>query len=535
MKNRDYIIVGAGAAGCVLANRLSEDPDVQVLLLEAGSSDNRLQSRVPAGVGFALENPDLNWQFGAEPDSSRRDRREYWPAGRMLGGGTSINGMMFVRGHPADYDQWAQNGCTGWAYRDVLPYFKKLENNELGAGPFHGANGPLSVSFSRAPHPLDRVVMAAAQELGIHANPDLNGEKAEGFGPCQLSQRNGWRHGTSTAYLDPIRKRKNLMVKTRVTVERILFENNTAIGVAARENDKEIHYFASQGVIVAAGAIASPKLLMLSGIGPTQALADLGIKTQVDNPSVGANLQEHAGVSTSAHVTVKTHTSDLGPLALIGHIARFLVGGTGPLTASVGQLHGFVRTDPAMALPNIQIIYSPTAIEKSDSGGRPYSKPAITITAGLCRTRSRGRVSLASADPAAKPVINHSLLSDPNDLAELVAGLEIALRFYRTDSLSPYVVDIRFPKPEETSKQTLEDYVREESILMYHPSGTCRMGSDAESVVTPGLNVRGVDHLWVADASIIPTIPAGNINASCIMIGEKAADLVRAAQKRSVK
>ncbi len=529
MSDWDFIVVGAGSSGCVVAHRLSEDAGTRVLLLEAGGSDKRWQSRVPAGVGAALADFDTNWQYAAEKDDSRLGRRDVWPAGRMLGGGSSLNGMMFVRGHPADYDRWSTLGCHGWSYDEVLPYFQKLEDNESGASSVRGKGGPQVVRGSRAPHALDTSVLAAASELGIPFNPDLNGSSREGFGPCQLSQKRGWRHGVATAYLRSVGNRPNLKTVIRARVDKLLFVENRAVGVVASLNGRSISYSASRGVVVCAGAVASPKLLMLSGIGPPDQLGEMGIMPIATRAGVGSNLQDHAGVSATAETSMKTHTSRRNPLSALALLFQFLVFGRGPLTASVGQLHGFIRSNADQKFPNLQLIYSPTCIEKTKTGGRPYPGNAMTLTAGLCYSRSSGRIRLSSPDPADAPEIEHQLLSHPEDCADLAEGLRWALRLYRTHALSASITRMLEPQGDSWAQAILEQYVREHAFLMYHACGTCAMGTDSSSVVSPKLSVHGVDRLWVADASIIPRIPAGNINATCIMIGEKAADLIRQA------
>jgi choline dehydrogenase len=524
----DYVIVGGGTAGCVLANRLSTDPDVSVLLLEAGGSDAHPFSRVPAATGLAIGNRRMNWFYSSEPDPSRAGRVEMWPAGKLLGGGSSINGMMFVRGNPWDYDHWQSLGNPGWDYAGVLPYFRRLEKNERGANAYRGQDGPQSVAEVRIKHPLTDAFVEAMQELGVARNPDLNGASQEGVDYCQVTQRRGRRHSTSAAYLEPVRGRPNLEVRMHAVAEGIELAGSRAVGVRYRHGAVPAVAHARRGVIVTAGAIASPKLLLLSGIGPAQHLRQQGIEVRHELPGVGRNLQEHPGFIVSPHVNVPTLTSDLGPLAILREGWRYLTRGSGALSFPVGHAHAFVRTRDGLPAPNVQIIFSPSAFDHHEKGATPYTKPAITLAVGLCRSQSRGEIRLRSANPADAPSIDHALLGSDDDVAQLVEGVRLARRLFTTRAFGRYFRDERKPGREFESDAALADVVRQTSFLMYHPCGTCRMGPDSDAVVDAGLRVRGLEGLWVADASIMPTLPAGNINATCIMIGEKAADLIAA-------
>jgi choline dehydrogenase len=526
----DYIIVGGGSAGCVLAARLSEDPGRRVLLLDAGRPDNHPYNRVPAGQMPAFTRPDMNWLYQAEPDPTLEGRVNLWPAGKVLGGGSAINGMMYVRGHRLDYQHWAELGCSGWDYAGVLPYFRRLEANEAGGNAFRGADGPQGVSMVRIEHPLNHAFVAAAQAIGIPFNPDLNGELAEGVGYCQATQRNGLRHSTARAYLHPARGRANLRIVHHAEVTRVLLEGRVARGVAGTRGGAAFEFRARRGVILSAGAIASPKLLLLSGIGAGAELARHGIALRHELPGVGRNLQEHAVAGLGVRFRgIGTLTSELGPLAALRHGLDFLFRRRGALTTAIGHVHALARTREGLATPNVQIIFAPSDFELTDKGAVPCREPRATLGVGLCHARSFGEVRLRSADPAAAPVIDHRLLAAAEDRRDLVEGCRLARQLVQAEPFARHVECELEPGPRTQSDEDWERYLRANAGLMYHPCGTCRMGRGEDAVVDPELRVRGLDGLWVADASIIPAIPAGNINASCIMIGEKAADLVRAA------
>jgi len=526
-KETDYIIVGGGSAGCVIANRLSADADTSVALLDAGRKDNHLYTRVPAGQMGAFTRPDMNWLFTAQPDPSINHREQWWPAGRVLGGGSSINGMMFVRGHAGDYDDWAANGCTGWSYREVLPYFKRLERNEAGADEWRGDSGPLSVSSVRIDHPLTDAFVASAEAIGIRRNHDLNGKEAEGVGYCQASQRNGWRHSTAQAFIRPIKHRPNLQVEHHATVTRILLENGQAVGVEYSQRGHTRRLHARRGVILSAGAMVSPKLLMLSGIGDPEQLAAHGIETKLSMPSVGKNLQEHAvGRVEVRFAGMGTITSDLNLFTAVRHGIDYLLRGRGALATCIGHAMALVRTSPAVTRPDAQIIFAPLDFTLTEKGARPSFEPTVTFGIGLCHAHSRGEIRLRSGDPFDAPIIDYPLLGDARDMATLIAASRLTRQLIAADPIARYVEAELMPGEQVQSDADWETYLRETAGLMYHPCGTCRMGSDSASVVDPSLKVRGIHRLWVADASVIPEIPAGNINATCIMIGEKAADLI---------
>jgi len=530
----DLIVVGGGSAGAVLAARLSEDGARSVLLLEAGRSDRHPFTRVPALNIGAVQNPAFDWGFKTEPDPSRGGRIDHWAAAKVLGGGSAINGMMFIRGHRHDYDRWATElGCAGWDHASVLPYFRKLETSSRGADAFRGGTGPLSVDEVRMTHPLTAAWMAAAQAAGVPACADLNGGDAEGVDRVQVSQRRGWRASTSAEYLRPARRRANLQVELRAEVQKILVSDGRARGVEYLQGGQRKTVHARGGVVVAAGTMASPKLLMLSGIGPGAQLAGLGIPVLCDLPGVGANLQDHVGTHYAVAVDQHTLNTDRHPLRLLLHAGNFLLRGRGPLATPIGHAQAFVRTRPGLAAPNLQLIMAPLAFDLDAQGKIVLAgEAAISTMVAVNRPASRGRLSLRSADPQDPPRIEHALLGADDDLEQLAEGLALARRIAQQAPLAAHVKHERLLFSQLQTHEQLRDFARAASICMYHPAGTCRMGDtrrDAEAVVDPQLRVRGVDGLWVADASVIPALPAGNINATVVMIGEKAADHIAGA------
>lgn len=524
----DYIIVGGGSAGCVLANRLSANPAHRVLLLDAGRSDKHLYTRIPAGQMYVFPRTDMNWLYMAEPDPSRNNRVDIWPAGKIIGGGSAINGMMYVRGHKSDYDHWAAQGNSGWSYDDVLPYFKRLEDSEAGEESQRGRDGPQAVSWVRIDNPLNQAFVDSAKEVGIPFNADLNGASQEGVGFCQATQKRGWRHSTAQAFLRPAQERPNLRVELGAQVSKVIVEDGRASGVRYMCDGETHETSAQHGVIVSAGAIASPKLLMLSGIGPAAQLQNFGIDVVADLPGVGQNLQEHPVVRMSFHVkNARTITSDLRrPFYSLLHGLDYVFRGCGALATCIGHAQAMAHTRDGLDAPNAQLIFAPLSYDLTEEGPKPYTKPAVGFGIGLCRIQSQGEISLRSDEIADPPLINYSLLDNPDDVAQLREACQLTRKIMQAKAFANYFVDERLPGTHIQSDAEWEDHIRETAALMYHPSGTCKMGQDAMAVVDQNLKVRGVDGLWVADASIFPTVPAGNINATCIMVGEKAADLI---------
>lgn len=526
----DYIVIGGGSAGAVVANRLTEDAACTVLLLEAGGSDMHPFTRIPAGSALAIASPKFNWMYDVEPDPSRAGRVDIWPAGKVLGGGSSINGMMFVRGNSWDYDLWGQKGATGWDYQGVLPYFRKMESFALGSDEWRGGEGPQHVDRTKVPNELTDLWIKSAEAIGIARNDDLNGASQEGVGYCDASQKDGWRHSTAQAYIRPIKsRRRNFSLQLRAFVEKILIEDGRAVGVRYRQGDRVIEVKARKGVVLSAGAIASPKLLMLSGVGPVEDLAAHGIAVKAASPEVGRNLQEHPAVIMSFHVNRPSLGSNRNPVSDLLHGMNFIFRGKGPLTTGIGHAQALVKTDPRYAAPNVQLIISPFSYDFDERGPKLYGKPSVGLAVGLARPESRGTVGLRSANPADKPLIRYPLLGEQSEVDQMVAGCKILRRIAHAEPFRQVLVDERLPGAEVADDAALEAYIREFAFPMYHVSCTCRMGSDAASVVDPQLRVRGVQGLWVVDASVMPTLPAGNINASAIMIGEKGSDLIKQA------
>ena len=524
----DYVIVGAGSAGCVLAHRLSSDPSVRVALLEAGPRDDSALIRTPAAVGALLRHPLYNWNFRTTPQRALNNRVIPVPRGRVLGGTGSINGMVYTRGHPKDFDEWARAGCRGWSYRDVLPYFIRSENNEAWPdSPYHGVGGPMNV-IDIVPHnPLvDRFVDAAAS-LGYRRCEDFNAGEPDGFGPRQATIRRGRRESTAAAFLRPAVHRGNLAIFTNTLARRILIESGRATGVEYERGGAVARVKGRAEVILCAGAIGSPHLLMLSGVGDSGALRPLGIVPRCHLPAVGANLQDHLAI-TIAMRTQSTESYGLSwrtlPRAL-WTLADYVFRHRGALASNVFEAHGFVRTQPAIERPDVQIIFIPA--HRNASGFPIPIGHGLGINVALLRPWSRGTISLAGPDPHLAPAIDPNVLSVPSDLNPLIRGFRIARSILRAPAFESCVATELAPGIEVQTDREIEEYVRRSAFTVFHPCGTCRMGGDADSVVDAQLRVRGVTGLRVADASVFPTIVGGNTNAAVVMVAEKAADLIR--------
>ncbi len=517
----DYIIVGAGSAGCVLANRLSADPGIQVLLLEAGPTDQKLEIKIPAAFA-KLFKTERDWAYETDPDPGAGRRRHFWPRGRALGGSSSINAMIYIRGNRRDFDAWAARGNRGWRYADVLPYFKRAENQARGGDAFHGTGGPLDVADLVQPNPLTIAFVEAMSELGVPPNPDFNASEQDGAGIYQVTQRRGRRASAATAYLAPAMRRPNLKVKTGARVDRIVFDNGRATGVVVARGPREETISAQRGVILCGGAINSPQALMLSGIGPADHLREMKIDLILDAPGVGQNLQDHI-VCGAIFNCLKPVTLDSAET--IPNLLRFVFAGAGPLTSNVAEGGAFVRSLSDLEQPDVQFHFAPAFF--IDHGfANPKGRAGFSIGPTLIRPKSRGAITLRSANPGAPPRIVANYFADPADMATLIRGLKLARETGHARAFAAFRGDEYLPGPAIADDEGWAAHARSYCQTLYHPAGTCRMGADTLAVVDDQLRVLGIGGLWVVDASIMPDVVAGNTNAAVIMIAEKAADLI---------
>jgi choline dehydrogenase-like flavoprotein len=526
MEDTDIIVVGGGSAGSAMTGRLAE-AGLSVTLIEAGGTDRHMRSRIPALTSAIVQNPAYDWCHQVEPDPSLGGRADIWPAGKMLGGGSALNGMMFIRGHRWDYDEWARQGAAGWGYESVLPYFRRMEDNERGADQWRGTGGPIAVSEGRARYPITDQWIAAAQAAGIARSPDLNGEHAEGVDYVQVSQRKGERCSAARGYLHERRGGKAPTILLGAQLLRILIEEGRATGIVYWQDGVEKTLRARHGVVLSAGSMNTPRLLMLSGIGPADHLRAHGITVVRDLPGVGTNLQDHVGTHVVNEVDVRTLNSDAQGLRGAWQVLRYALARRGALTTAIGHAQAFVKSRADLPAPNLQISFAAFAFDFDEQGRLMLRKtPSVSTLVGLMRPSHRGRISLRSADPFAPPKIEHRQLGSDDDIDQIVEGIGIARAILNETPIATHIKAELRPGAALIDPEQLRGYVRMASIPLYHPVGTAKMGraDDTQAVVDADLAVLGVDGLWVADASVMPTLPAGNTNATAIMIGDKGAD-----------
>lgn len=525
----DFVVIGGGSAGCVVAARLSEDPKNRVILLEAGGTAGSFLVEIPAGFARMLLKDRFDWQYQQLPDKSINGRRFVWSAGKMLGGGSSLNGQVYIRGMPNDFNRWASAGAAGWSWQDVWPYFLRSERWHGQPSQDHGSHGPLSVAPMSDPHPLCAVFRDACEQVGLPPLDDYNGGAMDGSFLTQTTQRDGWRCSTEKAYLREARKRPNLKVITNASVEYLVREDGRIAGATYRQGGEDKTVRASREIIVCAGTMGSPTLLMRSGIGPAEDLKALGIPVILNRRQVGSNLQEHAAVSQNKFVNQATINSQLAPHLVLRDLARFLRNRRGPLGAPAVQAMAMARTRNGIEEPDAQIHFLPLAYNVepdtvSSAEAEMPKEPCVSIMASLTRPQSRGRVTL---NASREPVIDHRLLGDDRDVDALVRAMRFVDAIFNTNAMREIVIADRMPSKVPDNDEGWVRYIRDKALIAYHPVGTCRMGSDEDAVVDPQCRVRGIDGLRVVDASIMPSITSGNTNATAIMIGEKGAEMIQ--------
>ena len=523
----DFIVVGAGSAGCVMAARLSEDPATSVVLLEAGGDDWNRWIHIPLGFGKTFADPSVNWCYQTEPDAGAAGRSIFWPRGKVLGGSSSINGMVYIRGQHEDFDLWRQMGCTGWSAQDVLPYFKRSEHQTRGADDWHGSDGPLVVSDVESGHPLCEAFIRACNELGYPTNQDFNGASQDGVGYHQTTTRNGRRCSTAVGYLKPAAQRRNLRVVTGALAERLVFEGRRCTGVAFRQDGFAVTARARREVILCGGAINSPQLLLLSGIGPQQHLTDLGIPVVHHLPGVGQAMQDHysAPIKLKCRYPITVNDIMLSPLKMLNTGLQYYLGRRGAMAAISAQVALFARTRPELATPDIKMSISVFSADRPQDGLHKFS--GFTIIVYQLRPESRGEIRLKSPRAADAPAIIPNYLATDTDRRTITDGLFLGRRLLATPHLQTYVAEEFLPGPAVQTDAQMLEHARNRGTTVFHPTSTCKMGIDPMAVVDPELRVHGIGGLRVVDASVMPTVVSGNTNAATIMIGEKAADLVR--------
>ncbi|HEX5805909.1 MAG TPA: GMC family oxidoreductase N-terminal domain-containing protein, partial [Macromonas sp.] len=508
----DYIIVGGGSAGCVLANRLSEDPACQVLLVEAGGEADSFLVRMPAGMAKLIANPRYDWQYPSERDPSIHNRRFLWSGGKVLGGGSSINGQVYIRGSRADYQSWVDQGAQGWSFDDCLPYFRRSEDFAGPAGESHGHGGPQSVAQLRDPHPLAQNFLQACEQVGLPRLDDYCNGDQHGAYLTLATQKDGLRCSTAHGHLAAARQRPNLTVLTKAQAQRILFDGQRAVGVQVKRDGQLLTLKARTEVIVSAGAMGSPALLMRSGIGPAAHLQAHGIEVLADRPGVGSNLQEHIGIGINKVVNQPTYNSQMSPLNIGCHMANFFLHKRGPMVTPAVQAMACAKTAPELDEPDVQVHFLPLSYDMTPEVecaalAKMTPEPTITILANVCHPRSRGTVRLRSASPDELPLVSHQVLGDQADVDTLIRACKLIERMFDTPALSTAVVRDRTPPTEPKDDAGWEQFIRDNANVCYHPIGTCRMGTDADAVVDERLQVRGVQGLRVVDASVMPSLP----------------------------
>jgi choline dehydrogenase len=523
----DYIVVGAGSAGCVVAARLSET-GAKVILLEAGPKDTLPWIHIPAGILKLLYHPVVNWNYSSEPSEGSGGRRIHWPRGKTLGGSSSINGMLYVRGNPADFDGWAQMGCRGWSFDDVLPYFRKSEDYKQGNDPeYRGKGGPLKVEDYRTILPLTHRFVEGAQQAGYKLSKDLNGREQEGVGYSQMTRKGRWRGSTAQTFLKEASGRPNLTVETEALATKLLFHGKRCVGVAFRQRGKLIEAKAHREVILCGGAVNSPHLLQISGVGPAGHLQSIGVPVVHDLRGVGSNLQDHyvARISHRVRGAISINRLARG-IRLAREAMRFAVEGRGALTFGVTTAQVFCRSSPEKASPDLQLLFTPASYDASKFG-QLEQQDGMTVAVCPVRPDSRGTIMATTADPAVKPAITPNYLSDPADMRVLSAGIRFTRAIFAAPAIAQHSVVETLPGPDVVTDDAFLDYARRFGTTIYHPVGTCRMGDGPSAVVDSRLRVHGIDGLRVIDASIMPTLTTGNTNAPTIMIGEKGAAMIR--------
>lgn len=522
----DYLIVGAGSAGCTLANRLSAD-GAKVILLEAGPSDWHPMIHIPAGVLHLLYNSRVNWNYATEPEAGTANRAIHWPRGRVLGGSSSINGMLFVRGNRADYDNWAQMGCTGWSYSDCLPFFKSMESYPPGDDEHRGKSGPLKIEDYRTILPLTHKFVEAAQQAGFPFTPDLSGAQQEGVGYSQMSRNGRFRGSTARTFLAEAKGRANLRIETNAVASRLTFDGKRCTGVTFERKGDHHKLTAAREVIVSGGTINSPHLLQVSGVGDGEHLRSIGVEVVHDLPGVGRNLSDHYATRLSYRVKDMLSINQYARgVRLAGEVARWATTGKGALTFGISSAQVFAHSREGLASPDIQLLFSPASYDEAKFG-KLEKKPGATTAVSIARPESRGTIMATSPFSTDRPAIKPNYLSAPNDIAVALAGVGHVRRVFAAPALAKHVEHEITPGEDLKSEDQLIDFIRANGITIYHCVGTCKMGTDPMAVVDPRLRVHGIDGLRVVDASIMPAVTTGNTNAPTIMIAEKASAMIR--------